>query len=80
MNEEEISKLRVRMQLAEDNNKILVNKLKEKEKNLKTLNELYKKEKKKNETIYMAITTRNVDESNYQKAIDWIIKIIEEEK
>ena len=41
MNEEEISKLRVRMQLAEDNNKILVNKLKEKEKNLKTLNELY---------------------------------------
>lgn len=80
MNEEEISKLRVRMQLAEDNNKILVNKLKEKEKNLKTLNELYKKEKKKNETIYMAITTRNIDGSNYQKAIDWIIKIIEEEK
>lgn len=80
MNEEETSKLRVRMQLAEDNNKILVNKLKEKEKNLKTLNELYKKEKKKNETIYMAITTRNIDGSNYQKAIDWIIKIIEEEK
>ena len=35
-------------------------------------------EKKKVNTIYTALTTRNVDENNYKKAVEWIIKIIEE--
>ena len=69
MSEEEIIKLRTRLQLAEDSNKILVQKLK---------NNLYLNEKKKENTIYTALTTRNVDENNYKKAIEWIIKIIEE--
>lgn len=78
MNEEEIIKLRTRLQLAEDSNKILVQKLKNKEKDLKTINNLYLNEKKKVNTIYTALTTQNVDENNYKKAIKWIIKIIEE--
>lgn len=78
MSEEEIIKLRTRLQLAEDSNKILVQKLKNKEKDLKMINNLYLNEKKKANTIYTALTTRNVDENNYKKAIEWIIKIIEE--
>lgn len=78
MSEEEIIKLRTRLQLAEDSNKILVQKLKNKDKDLKTINNLYLNEKKKANTIYTALTTRNVDENNYKKAIEWIIKIIEE--
>lgn len=78
MSEEEIIKLRTRLQLAEDSNKILVQKLKNKDKDLKTINNLYLNEKKKVNTIYTALTIRNVDENNYKKAIEWIIKIIEE--
>ena len=78
MSEEEIIKLRTRLELAEDSNKILVQKLKNKEKDLKMINNLYLNEKKKVNTIYTALTTRNVDENNYKKAIEWIIKIIEE--
>lgn len=78
MSEEEVIKLRTRLQLAEDSNKILVQKLKNKEKDLKMINNLYLNEKKKVNTIYTALTTRNVDENNYKKAIEWIIKIIEE--
>ena len=78
MAEKEIIKLRTRLQLAEDSNKILVQKLKNKDKDLKTINNLYLNEKKKVNTIYTALTTRNVDENNYKKAIEWIIKIIEE--
>lgn len=78
MSEEEIIKLRTRLQLAEDSNKILVQKLKNKDKDLKTINNFYLNEKKKVNTIYTALTTRNVDENNYKKAIEWIIKIIEE--
>lgn len=80
MSEEEIIKLRTRLQLAEDSNKILVQKLKNKDKDLKTINNLYLNEKKKVNTIYTALTTRNVDENNYKKAVEWIIKIIEEDK
>lgn len=78
MSEEEIIKLRTRLQLAEDSNKILVQKLKNKDKDLKTINNIYLNEKKKVNTIYTALTTRNVDENNYKKAIEWIIKIIGE--
>lgn len=78
MSEEEVIKLRTRLQLAEDSNRILVQKLKNKDKDLKTINNLYLNEKKKVNTIYTALTTRNVDENNYKKAVEWIIKIIEE--
>ena len=78
MSEEEVIKLRTRLQLAEDSNKILVQKLKNKDKDLKTINNLYLNEKKKVNTIYTALTTRNVDENNYKKAVEWIIKTIEE--
>lgn len=78
MSEEEVIKLRTRLQLAEDSNKILVQKFKNKDKDLKTINNLYLNEKKKVNTIYTALTTQNVDENNYKKAVEWIIKIIEE--
>lgn len=79
MSEEEINKLKIRLQLAEDNNKILNQRLKERDKDLKILNNLYQKEKKKTNTIYSAITTQIINEQNYMKAINWIIKTIEEE-
>lgn len=79
MNEEELNRLRTRLQLAEDSNKILVQKLKDKDKDIKLLNNLYLKEKKKINTIYSAITTRTIDDTNYQKAVDWIIRTIKEE-
>lgn len=79
MSEEEINKLKIRLQLAEDNNKILNQRLKERDKDLKILNNLYQKEKKKINTIYSAITTQIINEQNYMKAINWIIKTIEEE-
>lgn len=79
MSEEEINKLKIRLQLAEDNNKILNQRLKERDKDLKILNNLYQKEKKKINTIYSAITTQIINGQNYMKAINWIIKTIEEE-
>lgn len=79
MSEEEINKLKIRLQLAEDNNKIINQRLKERDKDLKILNNLYQKEKKKTNTIYSAITTQIINEQNYMKAINWIIKTIEEE-
>lgn len=77
MSEENLAKLNSRIQLAESNNKILAQKLKDKDKSMKTLNKLYLNEKKKINTIYTALTTRNVNETNYKKAIEWIIKTIE---
>lgn len=79
MSEEEINKLKIRLQLAEDNNRILNQRLKERDKDLKILNNLYQKEKKKINKIYSAITTQIINEQNYMKAISWIIKTIEEE-
>lgn len=78
MNEEEISKLRARNQLLDSNNRILVQKLKDKDKDIKTINNLYQKEKAKLNEIYRVVSSSKINESNYTKLIDWIKKSIQE--
>ena len=79
MNEEEVSKLRTRNQLLDSNNRILVQKLKDKDKDIKAINDLYKKEKNKLSKIYEVVSSNKINETNYMKMTDWIKKVIKEE-
>lgn len=79
MIEEEFNKLRTRSQLAEDNNRILAQKLKDKDKYIKTISNLYQKEKFKLSEIYRVVSSNKINETNYMKMIDWIKKVIKEE-
>lgn len=79
MSEEEINKLRTRLQLAEDSNRILVQKLKDKEKDMKLINNLYLKEKEKTNKIYNVVSSNKITEENYLKMIEWIKSVIKEE-
>ncbi len=72
MNEEEANKLRARNQLLDSNNRILAQKLKDKDKEIKTINNLYLKEKDKLSKIYEVV-------SSNMKMTDWIKKVIKEE-
>lgn len=80
MSEEEINKLRTRLQLAEDSNRILVQKLKDKEKDMKLINNLYLKEKEKTNKIYNVVSSNKITEENYLKMVEWIKIVIKEEK
>lgn len=79
MNEEEANKLRARNQLLDSNNRILVQKLKDKDKEIKTINNLYLKEKDKLSKIYEVVSSNKINETNYMKMTDWIKKVIKEE-
>lgn len=79
MNEEEANKLRARNQLLDSNNRILAQKLKDKDKEIKTINNLYLKEKAKLSEIYRVVSSSKINEENYTKMIDWIKKVIKEE-
>jgi len=79
MSEEEINKLRTRLQLAEDSNRILVQKLKDKEKDMKLINNLYLKEKEKINKIYNVVSSNKITEENYLKMVEWIKSVIKEE-
>lgn len=79
MSEEEINKLRTRLQLAEDSNRILVQKLKDKEKDMKLINNLYLKEKEKINKIYNVVSSNKITEKNYLKMVEWIKSVIKEE-
>ncbi len=79
MNEEEANKLRARNQLLDSNNRILVQKLKDKDKEIKTINNLYLKEKDKLNEIYRVVSSNKINEENYMKMTDWIKKVIKEE-
>ena len=70
MSEEEINKLRTRLQLAEDSNRILVQKLKDKEKDMKLINNLYLKEKEKINKIYNVVSSNKITEENYLKMVE----------
>lgn len=80
MSEEEINKLRTRLQLAEDSNRILVQKLKDKEKDMKLINNLYLKEKEKINKIYNVVSSNKITEENYLKMVEWIKSVIKEGK
>lgn len=79
MNEEEANKLRARNQLLDSNNRILAQKLKDKDKEIKTINNLYLKEKDKLNEIYRVVSSNKINEENYMKMTDWIKKVIKEE-
>ena len=79
MSEEEINKLRTRLQLAEDSNRILVQKLKDKEKDMKLINNLYLKEKEKINKICNVVSSNKITEENYLKMVEWIKSVIKEE-
>lgn len=76
MNEDEVSKLRARNQLLDSNNRILVQKLKDKDKEIKIINNLYLKEKAKLSEIYRVVSSSKINEENYTKMIDWIKETI----
>ena len=77
--DEKISKLTARNQLLDSNNRILAQKLKDKDKEIKTINKLYLKEKAKLSEIYRVVSSSKINEENYTKMIDWIKKVIKEE-
>ena len=77
--DEKISKLTARNQLLDSNNRILAQKLKDKDKESKTINNLYLKEKAKLSEIYRVVSSSKINEENYTKMIDWIKKVIKEE-
>ena len=77
--DEKISKLTARNQLLDSNNRILAQKLKDKDKEIKTINNLYLKEKAKLSEIYRVVSSSKINEENYTKMIDWIKKVIKEE-
>lgn len=77
--DEKISKLTARNQLLDSNNRILAQKLKDKDKEIKTINNLYLKEKSKLTKIYEVVSSNKINETNYMKMTDWIRKVIKEE-
>ena len=77
--DEKISKLTARNQLLDSNNRILAQKLKDKDKEIKTINNLYLKEKAKLNEIYRVVSSNKINEENYMKMTDWIKKVIKEE-
>lgn len=77
MNEEkENNRLIAKNQMLESDNKILAQRLKEKNNDLDIVNNLYKKEKEKVNKIYNVLSQNKVNESNYLKAIDWVMKTL----
>ena len=74
--EQENNKLIAKNQILESDNKILAQRLKEKNNDLDIVNNLYKKEKEKVNKIYNVLSQNKVNESNYLKAIDWVMKAL----
>lgn len=74
--EQENNKLIAKNQMLESDNKILAQRLKEKNNDLDIVNNLYKKEKEKVNKIYNVLSQNKVNESNYLKAIDWVMKAL----
>ena len=75
---DEISKLRTRVMLAEDSNKILVKEKKEKEAEIKRYAELYQKKASKLNEIYRVANSNKINAENYTQFIDWIKRYIME--
>lgn len=74
---DELSKLRLNNQMLESNNRLLVKKLKEKEKDIRTINNLYNQNKSKLNEIYRVVSSEKINEENYIKLINWIKSYIE---
>lgn len=76
MDEEKIEKLVLKNKLLESDNNLLIQKLKEKNKEINTVRNLYAKEYKKINDIKDIINNRNITFDNYEKVIDLVKEII----
>ena len=73
---DEISKLRTRVMLAEDSNKILVKEKKEKDLTIKKYADLYQEKANKLNEIYRVANSNKITAENYIQFIDWIKRYI----
>lgn len=78
MSEEEANRLRASNQLLDSNNRILAQRLKDKDKEIKLANDLYLKQKSKLSEIYRVVSSKKINENNYTDLIEWIKKYIME--
>lgn len=78
MSEEEANRLRASNQLLDSNNKILAQRLKNKDKEIKLANDLYLKQKSKLSEIYRVVSSKKINENNYTDLVEWIKKYIME--
>lgn len=76
MDEEKTEKLVLKNKLLESDNNLLIQKLKEKNKEINTVRNLYAKEYKKINDIKDVINNRNITFDNYEKVIDLVKEII----
>lgn len=79
MSEEEVNKLRTRVMLAEDSNKILVKEKKEKDLEIEKYAKLHHKESYKLSEIYRVANSGKINADNYMNFIDWIKRYIKED-
>lgn len=79
MSEEEVNKLRTRVMLAEDSNKILVKEKKEKDLEIEKYAKLHHKESYKLSEIYRVANSGKINADNYTNFIDWIKRYIKED-
>ena len=73
---DDISKLRTRVMLAEDSNKILVKEKKEKDLTIKKYADLYQEKANKLNEIYRVANSNKITAENYTQFIDWIKRYI----
>lgn len=73
---DEISKLRTRVMLAEDSNKILIKEKKEKDLTIKKYADLYQEKANKLNEIYRVANSNKITAENYTQFIDWIKRYI----
>ena len=76
MDEEKTEKLVLKNKLLESDNNLLIQKLKEKNKEINTVRNLYAKEYKKINDIKDVINNQNITFDNYEKIIDLVKEII----
>lgn len=76
MDEEKIEKLVLKNKLLESDNNLLIQKLKEKNKEINTVRNLYAKEYKKINDIKDIINNRNITFDNYENIINLIKEVI----
>lgn len=80
LSKEDANKLRTRVQLAEDSNKILVKKNKEKDLEIEKYAKLHHKESYKLSEIYRVASSGKINADNYTNFINWIKKYIKEDQ
>lgn len=77
MDLEKLEKITLKNKLLESDNSLLVNKLKEKNKELKQIENLYSKEVSKINLIKDTIQTKSINSDNYLNFIECLKKVLD---